>query len=179
MMNAMGCPEREKVAEINFFCYIDDRLVVTAYDYLDGQSIGWVVYTFLLYKSLYFSTNNTSMKFCTWLLVFCPKLFMAHKRIPSLLHDFSNIENLKASWPWRDLNTQPSDLESDALPLRHRVTYWEMHFKVSQPISTLKSYSWSCNGFYQKTLFKWPLYFLGFKLFNGGCSSVVERLIRI
>ena len=27
-------------------------------------------------------------------------------------------ENL---WPRRDLNTQPSDLESDALPLRHRV----------------------------------------------------------
>ena len=25
-------------------------------------------------------------------------------------------------WPWRDLNTQPSDLESDALPLRHKVT---------------------------------------------------------
>ena len=27
----------------------------------------------------------------------------------------------KRSWPWRDSNTQPSDLESDALPLRHRV----------------------------------------------------------
>ena len=26
-------------------------------------------------------------------------------------------------WPRRDLNTQPSDLESDALPLRHEVTY--------------------------------------------------------
>ena len=25
------------------------------------------------------------------------------------------------SWPRRDLNTQPSDLESDALPLRHGV----------------------------------------------------------
>ena len=23
-------------------------------------------------------------------------------------------------WPWRDLNTQPSDLESDAQPLRHK-----------------------------------------------------------
>ena len=28
---------------------------------------------------------------------------------------------LVRKWPWRDLNTQPSDLESDALPLRHRV----------------------------------------------------------
>ena len=27
----------------------------------------------------------------------------------------------KASWPRRDSNTQPSDLESDALPLRHGV----------------------------------------------------------
>ena len=27
-------------------------------------------------------------------------------------------------WPRRDLNTQPSDLESDALPLRHGVTYY-------------------------------------------------------
>ena len=28
------------------------------------------------------------------------------------------------SWPRRDLNTQPSDLESDALPLRHGVSLW-------------------------------------------------------
>ena len=28
----------------------------------------------------------------------------------------------KSCWPRRDLNTQPSDLESDALPLRHGVT---------------------------------------------------------
>ena len=27
----------------------------------------------------------------------------------------------KFNWPRRDLNTQPSDLESDALPLRHGV----------------------------------------------------------
>ena len=27
----------------------------------------------------------------------------------------------KTNWPRRDLNTQPSDLESDALPLRHEV----------------------------------------------------------
>ena len=27
----------------------------------------------------------------------------------------------KLNWPRRDLNTQPSDLESDALPLRHGV----------------------------------------------------------
>ena len=29
----------------------------------------------------------------------------------------------KFPWPRRDLNTQPSDLESDALPLRHGVNY--------------------------------------------------------
>ena len=29
----------------------------------------------------------------------------------------------KIFWPRRDSNTQPSDLESDALPLRHGVTY--------------------------------------------------------
>ena len=30
---------------------------------------------------------------------------------------------IEPAWPWRDLNTQPSDLESDALPLRHGVTW--------------------------------------------------------
>jgi hypothetical protein len=40
MMIAMACPEREKMSEINFFCHIDDRLEVTAYDYLGGHSIG-------------------------------------------------------------------------------------------------------------------------------------------
>ena len=30
----------------------------------------------------------------------------------------------KNAWPRRDLNTQPSDLESDALPLRHGVLYF-------------------------------------------------------
>ena len=29
-------------------------------------------------------------------------------------------------WPWRDLNTQPSDLESDALPLRHKATMYNI-----------------------------------------------------
>ena len=33
----------------------------------------------------------------------------------------TNGEKFWKIWPWRDLNTQPSDLESDALPLRHRV----------------------------------------------------------
>ena len=34
-----------------------------------------------------------------------------------------NIGSIKSHifWPWRDLNTQPSDLESDSLPLCHRV----------------------------------------------------------
>jgi len=40
MMIAMACPECEKMSEINFFCHIDDRPVVTAYDYLGGHSIG-------------------------------------------------------------------------------------------------------------------------------------------
>ena len=30
--------------------------------------------------------------------------------------------NWKNNWPKSDLNTQPSDLESDALPLHHNVT---------------------------------------------------------
>ena len=29
-------------------------------------------------------------------------------------------KKMKKLWPGRDLNTQPSDLESDALPLRHQ-----------------------------------------------------------
>lgn len=32
------------------------------------------------------------------------------------------LESKKVLWPRRDSNTQPSDLESDALPLRHGVT---------------------------------------------------------
>ena len=32
-------------------------------------------------------------------------------------------KSTKKIWPRRDLNTQPSDLESDALPLRHGVSY--------------------------------------------------------
>ena len=32
-------------------------------------------------------------------------------------------KNEKWFWPRRDSNTQPSDLESDALPLRHGVSY--------------------------------------------------------
>ena len=31
-------------------------------------------------------------------------------------------------WPRRESNTQPSDLESDALPLRHGVNYDEPQF---------------------------------------------------
>ena len=41
--------------------------------------------------------------------------------ISTNLLNTSNIvkKKKKAIWPRRDLNTQPSDLESDALPLRH------------------------------------------------------------
>ena len=34
-------------------------------------------------------------------------------------------------WPRRDLNTQPSDLESDALPLRHGVLTAKLELKMS------------------------------------------------
>jgi hypothetical protein len=110
MMIAMACPEREKMSEINFFCHIDDCLVVTAYDYLGGHSIGWVVLFSCTNSCTFFKTKCTSGQWPVML----PNCL-------SQLNDFSNMENLKASWPWRDLNTQPSDLESDALPLRHRV----------------------------------------------------------
>ena len=48
----------------------------------------------------------------------------------------------KFYWPWRDLNTQPSDLESDALPLRHRV-YSYVGNKVfhSSPIKFASTFS--------------------------------------
>ena len=36
----------------------------------------------------------------------------------------------KNAWPRRDLNTQPSDLESDALPLRHGVYISLIHWFV-------------------------------------------------
>ena len=36
---------------------------------------------------------------------------------------YLNSKKKKNIWPRRDLNTQPSDLESDALPLRHGVSY--------------------------------------------------------
>ena len=35
----------------------------------------------------------------------------------------SSLEAKKFFWPRRDSNTQPSDLESDALPLRHGVNF--------------------------------------------------------
>ena len=37
--------------------------------------------------------------------------------------DYDNDWQKLNRWPRRDLNTQPSDLESDALPLRHGVNY--------------------------------------------------------
>lgn len=39
-------------------------------------------------------------------------------------------------WPRRDLNTQPSDLESDALPLRHEVP----HVPLTQALTVLPKY---------------------------------------
>jgi hypothetical protein len=37
----------------------------------------------------------------------------------------------KIVWPRRDSNTQPSDLESDALPLRHGVTHRNITFHIT------------------------------------------------
>ena len=41
-------------------------------------------------------------------------------------------KKMKKLWPGRDLNTQPSDLESDALPLRYGVRWkdgpWIDHY---------------------------------------------------
>ncbi len=36
----------------------------------------------------------------------------------------THFQIVGGGWPWRDLNTQPSDLESDALPLRHKVWFF-------------------------------------------------------
>ena len=42
-------------------------------------------------------------------------------------------QKIKYFWPRRDSNTQPSDLESDALPLRHGVTvYWWWDFGLEK-----------------------------------------------
>ena len=50
----------------------------------------------------------------------------------SFFHEYTKkIENLpKVLWPRRDSNTQPSDLESDALPLRHGVNQVPPRFEL-------------------------------------------------
>ena len=57
-----------------------------------------------------------------------------------MLQSLQNIDkNTKMTWPRRDLNTQPSDLESDALPLRHGVhiqdqSLMQYQFSSQKPI---------------------------------------------
>ena len=50
-------------------------------------------------------------------------------------------KKMKKLWPGRDLNTQPSDLESDALPLRHQaINYLQIDINI------ILKYSICCYG---------------------------------
>ena len=53
-------------------------------------------------------------------LQFCQNYYLPFTEVCRDPHKWSRLRQCR--WPWRDLNTQPSDLESDALPLRHKVT---------------------------------------------------------
>ena len=51
-------------------------------------------------------------------------------------------------WPRRDLNTQPSDLESNALPLRHKATQWDtlnVFISPSCHFATIRIFSYIFN----------------------------------
>ena len=52
---------------------------------------------------------------------------------------YSTFRECELVWPRRDLNTQPSDLESDALPLRHEVLYQCQ--AIPQPAATVFSFT--------------------------------------
>ena len=62
-----------------------------------------VVSSILTGGSMFYHDNSSACQtlYCTWIEL--------------------NWNSGKSPWPRRDLNTQPSDLESDALPLRHGV----------------------------------------------------------
>ena len=55
---------------------------------------------------------------------------VARSSSPYLLNLKEQKKTKCCHWPRRDLNTQPSDLESDALPLRHGVTWWKREQSV-------------------------------------------------
>ena len=71
-------------------------------------------------------------------------IFLAYLQDAEVLLYSKNNDQLKTwktQWPRRDLNTQPSDLESDALPLRHGVhiysqgLYWLRVLEIWHMIS--------------------------------------------
>ncbi len=70
--------------------------ILDAYKFCPGPGVIWLLITILGNKFAYASHTSYNFK------------------------ELIKFEEKKI-WPWRDLNTQPSDLESDALPLRHRV----------------------------------------------------------
>ena len=61
------------------------------------------------------------------------KLWKVYSIYMGLWHGFRRNPEQKF-WPRRDSNTQPSDLESDALPLRHGVG-WRRVIKLASPES--------------------------------------------
>ena len=95
----------------------------------------WVMrYKFILHTIVQSSTKRLSK----WNVMYS-LLVMWHEvlmHLHSIMHNAFNIFLLstisllpfivKNEWPWRDLNTQPSDLESDALPLRHKATMYNI-----------------------------------------------------
>ena len=90
------------------------------------------------------------------------------KIVKFLFHFFGcclGLEKTKKVWPRRDLNTQPFDLESNALPLRHGVFwYWSKEHSIYSETSIL-SFSKSMN--YHRKCF-WDLsknkFFLMYKI---------------
>ena len=56
-------------------------------------------------------------------------------------------------WPRRDLNTQPSDLESDALPLRHGVSWTS----PLNRLAILNSFRFGCGHAHSTIHFVWLL----------------------
>ena len=81
-----------------------------------GKGEGWGFYIFLFVDC---STSWTL--FLTEYLRFSRAWHFADFRLKRI-----EIKKKIFLWPWRDLNTQPSDLESDALPLRHGVKLCEV-----------------------------------------------------
>ena len=53
--------------------------------------------------------------------IFANRILLLRAKLRRLKNKYQFYFQEKISWPRRDSNTQPSDLESDALPLRHGV----------------------------------------------------------